>query len=219
MATTQRFDTAYGLSQPLLNEFPAPIVSNRAPTTADKAQLGSLWVDKPSNEAWVLTSVVSNVATWVNIGGGSGTFSSITVTPGNLTVTNGNITATLGDITAGAGNIDAVSGSVTAGTTVTAGTGLTVTTGNVTVSAGNVIVTGSVTASSATSGQSIVATGDHGTGFATFTTMTNVVNTTQSTGTLSIVSGSTNNGNNTGFLKFYVGLTPVFVPYFDTIAP
>ena len=50
----------------------------------------------------------------------------------------------------------------------------------------------------------------------TFTTLTN---TSQSTGTLSIKSTTTNNGNNTGFLEMYIGGSKVFVPYFANIAP
>jgi hypothetical protein len=225
MATTQRFDTAYGLSQPLLNEFPAPIISNRAPTTADKAQLGSVWVNKVTNDAWVLTSITNNHANWLGMNSGTGTFTSITVTPGNLTVTNGNITATLGDITSGAGNIDATTGNVnaggsmTAGTTITAGTGMTITTGDLTISSGNAIVTGSVAASSVTSGLMLSATGDSGTGFATITSFTNATDTAQSTGALSILSDSANPGTNAGFIKIYVGLTPAFIPYFTNIAP
>ena len=229
MATTQRFDTAYGLSQPLLNEFPAPIVSNRAPTGADKAQLGSAWVNKVTNDAWILTSITNNTANWLGFNTGTGTFSSITVTPGNLTVTNGNIAATLGFITAGttvtAGTAVHAGTSITAGTfltaatTITAGTGLTVTTGNLNVSSGNVLVTGSIGASSVSSGLMIAATGDIGNGFATVTSITNAVDTAQSTGALSILSDSANPGNNAGFIKVYVGLTPAFIPYFTNIAP
>lgn len=210
---------AYGLSDSLLNVFPVPIVSKRDPTIADKAQLGTVWVNKITDNAFILTSVVSNEATWVGIAGGAGTFTSLTVSPGDATITNGNLAVTLGDITAGAGNITATTGDVSAGGTVTAGTGLTVTTGNVTVSSGNVIVTGSVTASSVTSGRMIAATGDSGTGFATITSFTNATDTAQSSGILSILSDSANPGNNAGFIKVYVGLTPAFIPYFTNIAP
>jgi hypothetical protein len=217
---------AYGLSDALLNVFPAPIVGVRNPTAADKAQIGSIWVNKTSNDAWVLTSIANNAAVWTGIGGGSGTFTSLTVNPGNITAT--------------AGNISATAGSVSAGTTVTAGTGITATTGNITATTGNLIATagnitatagnitatagnitataGEVVAGGIVEGQSLVATGDSG-GFALSTTLSSATSTALSSGTLSIKSESANPGNNTGFLKFYVGVTPVYVPYFATIAP
>lgn len=73
----------YGLTQALQNVFPAPIVSNRAPTTADKAQIGTLWIEPKDvtgaeiDGVWVLTSIISNVAHWANLTGGSGNFASI----------------------------------------------------------------------------------------------------------------------------------------------
>ena len=67
-------------------------------------------------------------------------------------------------------------------------------------------------------GATVYASGDLASAVS-LTAMTNVVNTTQSTGALSILSTTANPGNNTGFLKFYVGTTPVFVPYFANIAP
>lgn len=207
MATNQPYlNVAYGLTEPLLNVFPSPIVSVRNPTTADKAQLGSAWVNKSGNDAWILTSIVANAATWTPIGGGAGSFTSLTVTPGNITAT--------------AGNISATAGSVSAGTTVTAGTGITATTGNIVASTGNIIATlGSVTSGNLTSGLQLGATGDLGSGFASVNSITNVTNTTQGAGTLSIKSTDGNNGNNAGFIKIYVGLTTAYIPYFTNIAP
>lgn len=66
--------TAYGFSQPLLDVFPAPIVSKRNPTTQDRARIGTLWINTLSNSPFVLTSVIDNEATWVPLGFGSLTF-------------------------------------------------------------------------------------------------------------------------------------------------
>lgn len=79
MSVSQNINIAYSLNQPLSPIFPSPIVSTRDPRTTDKAQIGTIWVNKSSNDGWVLTSVVSNSATWIGIGGGSGTFSSLLV--------------------------------------------------------------------------------------------------------------------------------------------
>lgn len=63
--TQQR--VAYGLSDALLNVGQLPIISLRAPTTGDKAELGTIWIFKPQNLAFILTSIVNNEAQWVNI--------------------------------------------------------------------------------------------------------------------------------------------------------
>ena len=73
--------------------------------------------------------------------------------------------------------------------------------------------TGDITA------RTFFASGDEGTGVASQTALTNVVDTTQGAGALSIVSTTANNGDNAGFLKMYVGTTAVWVPYFTDIAP
>lgn len=68
-------------------------------------------------------------------------------------------------------------------------------------------------------GRQLFADGDAASGVASTISLTNVVDTTQGAGTLSIVSASANNGDNTGFLKIYVGTTVAYIPYFTTIAP
>jgi hypothetical protein len=107
----------YGLSQALPNIFPSPIVAKRSPTTNDtKYFIGQVWIYSATNSPYILTSVVSNSATWLLLeaGGGAGNFASVT-------------SATF----------------VTAGTTMTAGTGLTVTAGGATIG-GNSTVTGTL---------------------------------------------------------------------------
>lgn len=78
-------NVAYGLSQSLLNVFPAPIIAERDPNANDKAQLGTIWINKPDNTGFLLTSVVNNVANWEGFSG-SGVFGSLTVNgPTSLT--------------------------------------------------------------------------------------------------------------------------------------
>lgn len=67
--------------------------------------------------------------------------------------------------------------------------------------------------------RTLFADGDEGTGKASTNALTNVVNATLSTGTMTINGTTTNPGSNTGFIKMYVGTTAVWVPYFDNIAP
>ena len=152
MSVRQYTNISYGLTQPLNVEAQLPIVAKRAPANTDFAQIGTIWVQTTTNEYWVLTSIVANVATWTTFGGGgAGLFTSLTVNPGNATITAGNLAVTAGSITAGTtitagtgitattGNIVATAGQVDAGTTITAGTGITATTGNITATTGNIV--------------------------------------------------------------------------------
>lgn len=70
MSTRSINQTSYGLSQALINDAQVPTLALRAPTTSDKAQIGNIWVDQPTNAAYILTSVVNNVANWEAVGGG-----------------------------------------------------------------------------------------------------------------------------------------------------
>lgn len=117
-----RRNVAYGLSQPLIVVGVEPIISQRAPTANDKAPFGTIWIDQPNNDGYVITSIVGNNATWIGIGGGAGSFTDITVT-GTITA-GGTISTTTGDITADAGNITATLGNVS-------GAGLIATTNNI----------------------------------------------------------------------------------------
>lgn len=144
-----RQQPGYSLNQPLTNIPYGAIVSKRAPLTTDKAPIGQIWVNVSTSLAYILVSIVANVSTWLVAGGsgaGAGIFASLE--------------ATTGDITADLGNIVASAGSVSAATTVTAGTGLIATTGGVTASAGNIVASaGSVSASTTvTGGTGIIAT-------------------------------------------------------------
>lgn len=67
MSTISRPQTAYGLSQATFGVPTAPLINTRVPTTTDYAPLGTLWVNTTTNVAWILTSVVANVATWTQI--------------------------------------------------------------------------------------------------------------------------------------------------------
>lgn len=115
---------AYGLNQPNVDVFPVPIVAERAPTNNDKAEVGTRWIDRSGDDAYVLTSIKSGVPSWVNTGGGSANFSSITATD--------DITSTNGDISSG--------GSVSSTTGMTVGNTLTVSAGDVDVTSGSVVL-------------------------------------------------------------------------------
>jgi hypothetical protein len=206
--TNTRPRVAYGISTALLDTPPMPIVSPRAPTTRDKAPIGQLWVFKPSNLLYILSSIVNNAANWVALAssGGSGVFSSVTATTGNITATLGNIVASAGSVSAAttvdAGTSMAATTSITAGTSISAGSTVTATT--------NVIAGMQVIA-----GTTLQANGD--TPGTTGISMSSVTDNTQSSGALTILSPTATSHTNTGLIKFYVGATEVYVPYFATI--
>jgi len=95
--------------------YEAPIIANRAPTISDKYEIGKVWIDKSADDIYFITNVTAGSAVWINAGGGTGVFHT-------LTATTGDITATLGDIVATAGS--ATLGGLGAGTLITSAAGV-----------------------------------------------------------------------------------------------
>jgi len=146
MSSVQFTQTAYGLSQALINVFPVPIVSPSAnPTTSNHAQIGTVWINKGSNSAFILTSIVNNSANWLNLTGGAGVFSSLTVNPGPTNLS-----------TVGNGAVNIGNSSNTAAITINSGSGGVAVDGNGnTISFGadaasNTVLVGSTTSGSGT---------------------------------------------------------------------
>ena len=81
---------SYGLGQPLLNMAPIPIVSQRAPTANDTAEIGQIWLDQPNQASYILTDITAGVANWSTAPtSGATTLASLLVTPGDLEVDTG----------------------------------------------------------------------------------------------------------------------------------
>lgn len=99
---------AYGLTTPIQNSYPLPIIADRAPTTDDKNfTLGQMWIYKATNQIWGLTSVVANSATWSLLAPGDSDVDALTGDTGGLiSPTAGNINILGGDglTVAGAGS-------------------------------------------------------------------------------------------------------------------
>jgi hypothetical protein len=74
--------TAYGEKNPSQVLAKLPIITNRAPTAADKSILGQLWVNKATNAYYVLTSIANGGSVWTAQATGSGSFAAVTVTGG-----------------------------------------------------------------------------------------------------------------------------------------
>ena len=67
MSTISRPQVAYGLSQATFPVGTPPMINIRVPAVTDYAPLGTLWINTATNAAWILTSVVANVATWAQV--------------------------------------------------------------------------------------------------------------------------------------------------------
>jgi hypothetical protein len=65
---------AYGPKDPIFGTAQPPIVSRRAPTTTDRAEIGSLWIDRTTEIAYLLMNIVAGASIWVQItaAGGQG---------------------------------------------------------------------------------------------------------------------------------------------------
>ncbi len=210
MAGRVYVNTAYSLGQAGLSTMAQlPIVANRAPNTSDQAPIGTLWIFRTSNLAYILTSVVNNSATWLllEVGGGAGVFASLTVTPGPISLTGTtsiNITGagvtTINTGGTGALNLGNATGntavtgslstttSLSATTTVTGGTGVTATTGNVVATAGQVNAGTTMTAGTgitATTGNIVATAGQVNAG----TSMTAGTGITATTGGVTASAG------------------------------
>lgn len=151
-----RRNIAYGLSDPLLNVFPAPIVSDRSPTGNDKAQIGQTWVNSATDQVYTLSSIVNNVANWAVSAVGGGGLTTANADVGAATTiadamtfaggSNINTSAAAHTVTFNLNNSIAVIGSITAGTAITAGTTITATAGNINATIGNINAGGLLTA-------------------------------------------------------------------------
>ncbi len=142
---------AYGQSQPLVDVFPFPIVSNRAPSANDRAALGQLWIDKLAGNSYVLTQIIANASTWVLIAVvAGGPLNSLTTTDdGTILLPLGNNIDLAGDATTitvtGAGSTAtfALVNSPSIVGTLTVGNGLVISAGGANIT-GNSIITGDV---------------------------------------------------------------------------
>jgi len=149
-----------------------------------------------------VTSINTGGTGALNLGNATGN----TAVTGSLTASTGLVATTGGINATGISNIN------TAGT---AATSIGNTTGKLTFVGANNTLTGNMTASSYLAASTFYATGDAG-GAALTTGISNVfVPVAGGTGVFSITSTSgAGAGTNAGFLKFYVGATAVFIPYY-----
>ena len=164
-----------------------------------------------SNAPYILTSVVNATATWLLLesGGGSGVFSSLTVTPGPISLTGttsinitGSGVTTIGTGGTGAVNIGNATGntavtgslstttSLSATTTITAGTGLTVTTGNALVSTGDITATAGNIVATAGNITATAGSVSAGTTVSSGTTMTAGTGLTVTAGNATLTNGN-----------------------------
>lgn len=93
MPKSNKYNKSYGLSNPLQNIFPEPIVAQRVPATSDTGyRLGQLWVDQTTGQIYGLASVASASATWSILGPGASDVDTLTGDSGGaLSPTGGNM--------------------------------------------------------------------------------------------------------------------------------
>lgn len=208
MSVKQLPNNLYGFTSPLTTSPFNPIISKRAPTTSDFAPLGATWIYTTSNLAYILTSIVSNSATWLLIesASGAGVFASLTVTPGPISFT-GTTGITGATTIIGTTSINATGTASTTIGNVTGAVSLLAGAAGVSISAAATVASGYVSAST------FYATGD-ASGAALTTALTNVTVAAGGTGAF-VIHASTGAGTtaSAGFLKFYVGATAVYIPY------
>ena len=75
-----RVKTVYGVSGGYVNVFPEPIIQTTAPTTNDGAELGTVWINKSSDNAYMAVDVTASGTTWIDIGGGDPVFEDLKAT-------------------------------------------------------------------------------------------------------------------------------------------
>ena len=139
-------NTAYTLGQSGLETmYQLPIIAQRAPTTFDRAALGTLWVNSSASTAYVLASVIANVSTWTSVSTGAGTFATLSVTgagPDAFTVNSLNTGAAYIDTLHGLNSTPLANGQLLIGAgalnvpvaaTLTAGPGILITNGSGTI--------------------------------------------------------------------------------------
>lgn len=107
---------AYGIGSPFQNVFPKPLVAQRAPLTTDVGyEVGQQWIDQPSDQAYILTSVAGGSATWALSSPGSSDVDTLTgdsggaISPsgGTITLAGGTNITTAGSGSTITANLDA----------------------------------------------------------------------------------------------------------------
>lgn len=67
MSKQQPNNTSYGLSQPIINEAPSPIISKRNPGVNDLRAVGTIWCNTATNTVFILSGISNNMAIWANV--------------------------------------------------------------------------------------------------------------------------------------------------------
>jgi hypothetical protein len=106
MATKNKLQqNNYGFPSPYTTGFPDAIITQRAPTTSDRATIGTIWIDKLLNDVYIITSVSNGFSTWMNIAGGIANFDIVSATTGVVTPLLSKDTSGLNIVTTTAGDI------------------------------------------------------------------------------------------------------------------
>lgn len=109
MSKQTQVQRAYGQYPALINIANEPKISRRNPTAADRAELGQIWINKLTNEVYILTSVGTvaggnpGAAVWTRMDNGSGATGIAWITTGaaavNMAVNSGYYLTNVGAVT------------------------------------------------------------------------------------------------------------------------
>jgi hypothetical protein len=85
----RRVSDGYGITQPIPGIFPEPIEALRNPTTADRAELGQVWINTVVPNAWICVLNAGGLTTWILCAPGTSnvnTINSLAPFGGNITI-------------------------------------------------------------------------------------------------------------------------------------
>lgn len=159
------------------------VINPDDPTTRDNNfSLGTIWLNEETENVFMLTNLDAGVATWTTLatsGTGPNTFitdsGNAVPSAGDITIAGGSNINTSGassTVTINLDNSPSVSGSLTAATTITAGTGLTVSSLSTGVAQTN--SSGVFSSSSGTDGQLLVSSSSGAPAWANITAGSNI---------------------------------------------
>lgn len=96
----------YSVNQPITQHSFRPIIANRAPSTRDFASFGQIWINKATLTVYMLAGTTNGAAQWkTSPASGLGTFTAVTIDPGDVTVVSGDVTVAAGDVELTAGSM------------------------------------------------------------------------------------------------------------------
>lgn len=107
----------YGVDQPAVQHNFRPIIASRAPTVNDFAAFGQVWINRVTLTVYMLAGTSGGQAQWkTSPASGLGSFTSVSIDPGDVEVVSGDVMVTAGDVEITAGSLTVGADLTVAGT-------------------------------------------------------------------------------------------------------